>query len=164
MEDAVVSGITCRTDEAKLTLRNLPDRPGIAARVFKALGDAEVVVDMIVQSQGSGGKAAISVTVPQESAQVSFRALLELAKEEWADATIDLDENIAKLSVVGEGMRTHAGVASKMFEVLGAEGINVEMITTSEIKISVAINQKYAELAVRSLHEAFIDKPDATLR
>ena len=164
MEDAVVSGITCRTDEAKLTLRNLPDRPGIAARVFKALGDAEVVVDMIVQSQGSGGKAAISVTVPQESAQVSFRALLDLAKEEWADATIDLDENIAKLSVVGEGMRTHAGVASKMFEVLGAEGINVEMITTSEIKISVAINQKYAELAVRSLHEAFIDKPDATLK
>ncbi len=157
MEDAVVSGITCRTDEAKVTLRNLPDKPGIAAKVFKVLGDAEVVVDMIVQSQGQSGKASISLTVPQDSAQRANDALQNLIRQEMPDATLDLDKNIAKLSVVGEGMRTHAGVASKMFEVLGREGINVEMITTSEIKISVAINEKYAELAVRTLHEAFIE-------
>ena len=160
MEDAVVSGITCRSDEAKLTLRNLPDRPGIASRIFRVLGDAEVVVDMIVQSQGMAGKASISLTVPQESGQTAFEALQRLVKEEMGEASVDLDKNIAKLSVVGEGMRTHAGVASMMFEVLGAEGINVEMITTSEIKISVAIDQKYAELAVRVLHEAFIEKAD----
>lgn len=159
MEDAVVSGITCRTDEAKLTLRNVPDKPGIAARVFRVLGDAEVVVDMIVQSQGLAGKASISLTVPQESSSTAFEALHRLVKQEMPEASVDLDKNIAKLSVVGEGMRTHAGVASKMFEVLGREGINVEMITTSEIKISVAIDQKYAELAVRVLHEAFIENP-----
>ena len=157
MEDAVVSGITCRADEAKLTLRNLPDKPGVAAKVFKVLGDSEVVVDMIVQSQGTAGKTAISFTVPQESAQVAYDCLLKLVSEEMPDAGVELDKNIAKLSVVGEGMRTHAGVASKMFDVLGNEGINVEMITTSEIKISVAIQAKYSELAVRVLHEAFIE-------
>ncbi|MCB0323409.1 MAG: aspartate kinase [Bdellovibrionales bacterium] len=161
MADAVVSGITCRADEAKLTLRNVPDKPGIAAKVFKVLGDAEVVVDMIVQSQGTAGRAAISFTVPQESAQTAYEALLKLATEEMPDASVELDKDIAKLSVVGEGMRTHAGVASKMFEVLGANGINVEMITTSEIKISVAIEAKYSELAVRVLHECFIEQQDA---
>ncbi|MFN8389672.1 MAG: aspartate kinase [Bdellovibrionota bacterium] len=158
MEDAVVSGITCRTDEVKLTLRNLPDRPGMAARIFRVLGDAQVVVDMIVQSQGTAGKASISLTVPQESDTTAYEALQRLVQNEMPEASIEIDRNIAKLSVVGEGMRTHAGVASRMFEVLGTEGINVEMITTSEIKISVAINQKYAELAVRVLHEAFIEK------
>lgn len=158
MEDAVVSGITCRTDEVRLTLRNVPDKPGMAARVFRTLGDAQVVVDMIVQSQGLAGKAVISVTVPQESGTTAAEALERLVRDEWPEATVEVDRNIAKLSVVGEGMRTHAGVASKMFEILGREGINVDMITTSEIKISVAINQKYAELAVRSLHEAFIEQ------
>lgn len=157
MEDAVVSGITCRNDEAKLTLRNIPDEPGIAARVFKALGDAEVVVDMIVQSQGAGGKAAISFTVPRESASVAYDALIAAVRESMPDANVEIDKDIAKLSVVGEGMRTHAGVASKVFEILGKENINVEMITTSEIKISIAIQEKYAELAVRTLHEAFIE-------
>ncbi len=155
MEDAVVSGITCRVDEAKFTLRNLPDKPGIAAKLFKALGDAEVVVDMIVQSQGAGGNAAISFTVPQEDTSAAEGALKNLLLE-LPEASVEVDTDIAKLSVVGEGMRTHAGVASRMFEVLGSEGINVEMITTSEIKISVAIQAKYSELAVRVLHEAFI--------
>jgi aspartate kinase len=161
MEDAVVSGITCRADESKLTLRNVPDKPGVAAKIFQVLGDAEVVVDMIVQSQGTAGKAAISFTVPQDSSQTAYDALLRLVNEEMPDASVEVDRDIAKLSVVGEGMRTHAGVASKMFEVLGKVGINVEMITTSEIKISVAIAAKYSELAVRVLHECFIEeRPD----
>ena len=160
MEDAVVSGISCRADEAKLTLRGIPDKPGEAAKVFKILGDAEVIVDMIVQSQGSDGKADISFTVPQESAQGAYDALHTLAKAEMPGTVIEIDRDIAKLSVVGEGMRTHTGVASKMFEILGAEGINVQMITTSEIKISVAIQAKYSELAVRVLHEAFIENKD----
>ncbi len=163
MEDAVVSGITCRADEAKITLRGIPDMPGVAAKVFHVLGEAEVVVDMIVQSQGTAGKAAIGFTVSQDSAQTAFEALQNLISAEMPEATIEIDKEIAKLSVVGEGMRTHAGVASKMFEVLGKEGINVEMITTSEIKISVAIKAKYSELAVRVLHECFVESaPDFT--
>ena len=158
MENAVVSGITCRTDEAKLTLRNLPDIPGVAANVFRVLGDAQVVVDMIIQSKGMAEKATISFTVPQSESNVAYEAVLKLLNEHYAGASVELDRNIAKLSVVGEGMRTHAGIASKMFEVLGREGINVDMITTSEIKISVAIAEKYAELAVRVLHEAFVEK------
>ena len=158
MEDAVVSGISCRTDEAKITLRNLPDKPGVAGTIFKILGDNQVVVDMIVQSQGVGGKASISVTVPRESAQVAFEALSKYISKDMGDANIELDRDIAKLSVVGEGMRTHSGVASRVFEILGRENINVEMITTSEIKISVAIKEKYSELAVRTLHEEFIEK------
>lgn len=158
MEDAVVSGITCRSDEAKVTLRNLPDKPGVAARVFRVLAETEIVVDMIVQSKGAAGKAVISFTVSQDDAQKAYQVLLKLINNEMSDATIELDSNIAKLSVVGEGMRTHAGVASKMFDVLGDAGINIDMITTSEIKISVAIEEKYSELAVRVLHETFIEK------
>lgn len=160
MEDSVVSGITCRTDESKITLRNLPDQPGVAAKVFKVLGDAEVVIDMIVQSQGAGGIAAISFTVPQSEGQKAYDSLMELVKAEMPEASIEIDDDIAKLSVVGEGMRTQAGVTSRMFDVLGSEGINVEMITTSEIKISVAIKSKYSELAVRVLHEEFIEKKE----
>ena len=157
MEDAVVSGISCRTDEAKITIRNLPDEPGIAGKVLKVLGDSQVVVDMIVQSQGAKGKASISMTVPRGSAQVSFDSLSKLISEEVSDANIELDKDIAKLSIVGEGMRTHSGVAAKVFEVLGKENINVEMITTSEIKISIAMKEKYSELAVRALHEEFVE-------
>lgn len=158
MEDAVVSGITCRTDQVKLTLRNLPDKPGIAARVFRILAEAEVVVDMIVQSDGAAGRASISLTVPQESGQIAYDALMKLVGDELEQGALELDKSVAKLSVVGEGMRTHAGIAARTFEVLGREGINVEMITTSEIKISVAIDAKYAELAVRVLHEEFIER------
>ena len=157
MEDSVVSGITCRTDESKVTLRNIPDQPGIAAKIFKVLGDSGIVVDMIVQSQGAGNTTNISLTVPSESINLAFDKLSALIKSDMKDATIDIDKDIAKLSVVGEGMRNHAGVAYKIFEVLGKENINIEMITTSEIKVSLAIKQKYAELAVRSLHEYFIE-------
>ena len=157
MEDSVVSGITCRTDEAKLTLRGIPDIPGTAALVFKTIADAGIVVDMIVQSQGSGQKTNLSFTVPSESATSAHEKLIELARREMPEASVEVDRDIAKLSVVGEGMRNHSGVAYQIFEVLGKEGINVEMITTSEIKVGLAIKQKYAELAVRSLHEFFIE-------
>lgn len=163
MEDAVVSGITCKTGEAKLTLRNVPDKPGISALIFRAVGEVGVVVDMIVQSQGQGGKANISLTVPQDGASAAFDALQNVIRE-MPDANIEIDKEIAKLSVVGEGMRNHAGVAYQMFDVLGREGINIEMITTSEIKISVAIKQKYSELAVRALHEFFIEGAGASSR
>jgi aspartate kinase len=157
MEDAVVSGITCRTDEAKLTLRNIPDKPGTVAQVCSALAEAGVVIDMIVQSQGQGGKTSISFTVPTESANKSFEVLQGVVNSDWSEASVEIDRNVAKLTIVGEGMRNHAGVAAQTFQVLGKEGINVDMITTSEIKITVAINQKYSELAVRALHEFFIE-------
>ncbi len=159
MEDTVVSGVTCRPDQAKLTVRDVDDRPGIAAKLFRILGEANVVVDMIVQSQGTSGKASISFTVPQDEAGKAKQALDRFASG-LPGSVVEVDENVAKLSVVGEGMRTHAGVASKMFEVLGQEGINVEMITTSEIKISVCIQRKYAELALRVLHESFFEKAE----
>ena len=159
MEDTVVSGITCRPDQAKLTIRNVDDKPGIAGKIFRVLGDAQVIVDMIVQGQGQSGKASISLTVPQDLAAKAKQALERFAAQNPGLA-VEVDENVAKLSVVGEGMRTHAGVASKMFELLGAEGINVEMITTSEIKISVCIQRKYAELALRVLHENFFEKAE----
>ncbi len=157
MEDAVVSGITCSADQAKLTLRDLPDSPGTLAKIFRIIAEENVVVDMIVQSKGIGGKANISMTVPEADGQKAYETLSSYLQKEMPEARMEIDKNVAKLSVVGEGMRTHAGVASTMFEILGREGINIEMITTSEIKISVAINQKYSELAVRSLHEFFIE-------
>ena len=160
MEDAVVSGISSQTDEARFTLRNLPNQPGIAAKLFNALSTAGVVVDMIVQSYGGSEVAALSFTVPRESADATFEVLVKLVNKNMPQAQIEFDKDIAKLSVVGEGMRTHAGVAAKMFEVLGAEGINIQMITTSEIKISVAIEAKYSELAVRVLHEHFVENPN----
>lgn len=157
MEDAVVSGITCRNDETKLTIRNLPDVPGITGRVFQALGDSEVLVDMIVQTQGVGGKTAVSFTIPSSELGRAQESLMELLRTEMPEASLDYDKNMAKLSVVGEGMRNHSGVAAQVFRVLGKEGINVDMITTSEIAITVAIHQRYSELAVRALHEAFIE-------
>ena len=157
MEDAVVSGITFKNDEARITIRDLPDVPGISGKIFERISQEGVIVDMIVQSKGVGGHANISFTVPRESAQLTFDSLQELLKSEIPDASIQMDKDIAKLSVVGEGMRTHSGVASKVFEIMGAENINIEMITTSEIKISLAIEEKYTELAVRALHEYFIE-------
>lgn len=157
MEDAVVSGITVKTDEAKLTIRNIPDRPGIAARLFKLISEAGVVVDMIVQSAGQSDLAQISFTVSSEDAARTHDLLMAVIADDMPQTTVTVDNEIAKLSIVGEGMKNHAGIAAQMFEVLGREGINIDMITTSEIKVSVAINQKYSELAVRVLHEFFIE-------
>ncbi len=158
MEDVVVSGITCATDQAKINLRGVPDKPGVLSRIFQVVGDCGVVVDMIVQTKGPRGEAVVSFTVAEDGAQKAYESLQALVSEEMPGVHLDLERNVAKLSVIGEGMRAHAGIASKMFEILGREGINIDMVTTSEIKISVAIKQKYAELAVRSLHEQFIDR------
>ncbi len=137
MENAIVSGITCRTDEVKFTIRDVPDVPGAGAKLFKALADASVNVDMIVQGQGLAGKVALSTTVPSEMCDVAYETLKDFIKSNWPDSAVELDADIAKLSVVGEGMRNHAGVAYKVFKTLGDEGINVQMVVTSEIKMSV---------------------------
>ncbi len=157
MEDNVVSGITCLPDQAKLTLRNLPDQAGVAAKIFAHIGEMGSVVDMIVQNQGAAGSAAISFTVPEAEADSTYGALVAFVNEQYPGVNVEIAKNIAKLSVVGEGMRVHSGIAAQMFDVLGREGINIDLITTSEIKISVAIQQKYSELAVRTLHEHFVE-------
>jgi aspartate kinase len=159
MERAVVSGIAYDRNEAKLVVRGIPDRPGVAARIFKPLADSNIVVDLIVQNVGHGGKANLTFTVPRSDLPKALDIVKRSAAELGADA-VESDEGIVKVSVVGVGMRNHAGVAAKAFEVLAAAGINIEMISTSEIKISVVIAQKFMELAIRELHAAFgLDAP-----
>ena len=158
MEEAIVSGITCRTDESKITIRGIPDQPGHAAAVLKALAEHSIVVDMIVQSQGEGGLAELSLTIPREDSNHAQEAIDKLVASDFPEARFEIERDIAKLSVVGEGMRNHPGIAAQVFDLLGKEGMNIELITTSEIKISVALNEKYAEQAVRTLHEFFVEK------
>jgi aspartate kinase len=159
MERAIVAGIAYDRNEAKLAVRGIPDRPGVAARIFKPLADANIVVDLIVQNVGHGGKANLTFTVPRTDLAKSLDIVKRSAAELGADA-VESDEGIVKVSVVGVGMRNHAGVAARAFEVLAAAGINIEMISTSEIKISVIIAQKFMELAIRELHAAFgLDAP-----
>jgi aspartate kinase len=159
MEHAVVSGIAYDRNEAKLAVRGIPDRPGVAARIFKPLADANIVVDLIVQNVGHGGKADLTFTVPRTDLAKALDIVKRSAAELGADA-VESDEGIVKVSVIGVGMRNHAGVAARTFEVLAAAGINIEMISTSEIKISVVIAQKFVELAIRELHAAFdLDAP-----
>jgi aspartate kinase len=157
MTDVLVSGVTCDRNEAKITLVRVPDRPGLAAQIFGPIADAHIVVDMIIQNASEEGTTDLTFTVPKADHKKA-RAIVESALPALHAKGIRVDTDIAKVSVVGVGMRTHAGVAAKMFQVLGQEGINIEMISTSEIKISVVIDAKYAELAVRVLHEAFIGK------
>jgi aspartate kinase len=154
MEHVIVSGIAYDRNEAKLSVRGVPDRPGVAARIFKPLSDANIVVDLIVQNVGHGGKANLTFTVPRADLPKALDIVKRSAAELSADA-VESDDQIAKVSVVGVGMRNHAGVAARAFEVLAAAGINIEMISTSEIKISVVIAQKFVELAIRELHAAF---------
>ncbi|MCB0360514.1 MAG: ACT domain-containing protein, partial [Bdellovibrionales bacterium] len=125
------------------------------------ISDAGAVVDMIVQSQGVAGNASLSFTVPADEAMIVYEALVRRINAELPGVTAEIDRNIAKLSIVGEGMRAHSGIAAKMFAVLGREGINVDMVSTSEIKVSVAIHQKYSELAVRCLHEHFVENRES---
>jgi aspartate kinase len=157
MTDVLVSGVTCDRNEAKITLVRVPDRPGLAAQIFGPIADAHIVVDMIIQNASEEGTTDLTFTVPKADHKKA-RAIVESALPTLHAKGIRVDTDIAKVSVVGVGMRTHAGVAAKMFQVLGQEGINIEMISTSEIKISVVIDAKYAELAVRVLHDAFIGK------
>lgn len=155
MEKVVVSGVAYDKNQVKLTIMSVPDKPGIAAKIFNAIANANVVVDMIVQNVGSDGKATdISFTVPKTDSKKARKITEDISKELGAKK-VDIREDIAKISVVGVGMRTHSGVAAKMFETLAKHGINIMMISTSEIKVSCVIDAKYTELAVRVLHEAF---------
>jgi aspartate kinase len=157
MNDVLVSGVACDKNEAKITLVRVPDRPGLAAQIFGPIADAHIVVDMIIQNASEDGTTDLTFTVPKADHKKAV-AIMEKTLPAVQAQGIKVDPDIAKISVVGVGMRTHAGVAAKMFEVLAREGINIEMISTSEIKISVVIDTKYAELAVRVLHDAFVEK------
>jgi aspartate kinase len=157
MEEVLVAGVTLDQNESKLTLPGVEDRPGLAARIFGPIAAAGIVVDMIIQNASAEGRTDMSFTVPRADLHRALDLLGKIAKEVGAGA-VRHEEQVAKVSIVGVGMRSHAGVAAKMFEVLAAEGINIEMIATSEIKVSVVVNSKYGELAVRALHEALVGR------
>jgi aspartate kinase len=154
MESILVSGITYAKDEAKIAVMRVPDKPGIAARLLSPLNDAGISVDMIVQNVSEDGYTDFTFTVTKADFKKALLITKKVAEEIHAKNVLT-DEGIAKISIVGLGMRTHAGVATKMFQTLAREGINIQMISTSEIKISVVVDSKYTELAVRVLHEAF---------
>lgn len=154
MEQVLVRGIAFNRDEAQLTIRGVPDRPGIAHSILGPISDANIEVDMIVQNVGSDGSTDFTFTVHKNDYDKAFGILRQLADRMGAKECKG-DDTIAKVSIVGAGMRSHAGVASKMFAALGKEGINIRMISTSEIKVAVVIDEKYLELAVRVLHDAF---------
>jgi aspartate kinase len=154
MENLLVSGVTVAKNDARITITKVPDRPGIASRVFSAVGDAGISVDMIIQNTRAGGLTDITFTVPKGD----FKRALEIEKkvaEELGAENVAGDAEIAKVSVIGVGMKSNPGVAAKMFAVLARENINIMMISTSEIRISCVIEKKYAELAMRVLHSAF---------
>ena len=162
MERVVVTGVTSDSNQAKITLTQLPDRPGIAGSLFGHIAEAGIVVDMIIQNASEDGLTDISFTVARADAQetlaIARRCLAEVGAE-----NVTLENGIAKVSIIGVGMQSHAGVAARMFRALAAENINIAMISTSEIKISCVIDDKYAELAVRVLHAAFqLDSPEAS--
>jgi aspartate kinase len=156
MEDVLVSGVTLDRDETKVTVLHVPDRPGLAAKVFGAIAAANIVVDMIIQNASAEGYTDLTFTVPRADFQHALGIVNDLAREIGAKGVATATD-VAKVSIVGLGMRSHAGVAAKMFDVLAREGINIQMISTSEIKVSVVIEAKYAELAVRVLHEALVE-------
>jgi len=155
MEQAVISGIACSRDEAKITIIGVPDRPGIAFQIIGAIADANIEVDMIIQNQSVEGKTDFTFTVPRAEYARSMDILNNTVKAQIGATSIVGDTHVSKVSVVGVGMRSHVGIAAKMFRTLFDEGINIQMISTSEIKISVLIDEKYMELAVRALHKAF---------
>jgi aspartate kinase len=157
MDDVLVSGVSYDKNQAKITLVRVPDRPGLAAQIFGPIADAHIVVDMIIQNASEDGTTDLTFTVSKTDHKKAV-SIVEQTLPALKAKGVRVDTDIAKVSVVGVGMRTHAGVAAKMFEVLAREGINIEMISTSEIKISVVIDAKYTELAVRVLHDAFIGK------
>lgn len=154
MERVVVAGITYRTDEGKITIKKVPDTPGVAAKIFGPLAQDNIVVDMIVQNVSEEGFTDVTFTVPKPDVERTVRSVKKVATDLGAKG-VTSDTQIAKVSIIGVGMRSHSGVASKMFSALASEGINIQMISTSEIKISCVIDAKYKELAVRVLHRAF---------
>lgn len=154
MEEALLSGVTLNRDEAKLTMLGVPDRPGVAGAILGPVADANIEVDMILQNMGADGTTDFTFTVNRNDFDTAMSILKDIAAE--LDArSIEGDSKIVKISLVGVGMRSHAGIASRAFRALAAEGINIRMISTSEIKISMVVDEKYAELGVRTLHEAF---------
>ena len=157
MEDAVISGIALDKNQARITIRNVEDRPGVAAEIFSALASKEINVDMIVQNIGRNGETNLGFTVPQNELQTAYAVMKEINSN--PSSIIESDADIVKVSLVGVGMKSHSGVASKAFKTLADEGINIQMISTSEIKISMIVEAKYGELAVRALHKAYdLDK------
>jgi aspartate kinase len=160
MEQAVISGIAFNRDEAKITVMGVPDRPGIAYAILGPIGEANIDVDMIIQNASVDGMTDFSFTVHRNEYQKALDVLNKQVKGHIKASDIRGDPKICKVSMVGVGMRTHAGIASRMFRTLSEEGINIQMISTSEIKISVVIDEKYMELAVRALHKVFeLDQP-----
>ncbi|MBJ6749289.1 aspartate kinase [Geomonas anaerohicana] len=154
MEAVLVSGIAYAKDEVKIAVMQVPDKPGIAAQILSPLSDANISVDMIVQNVSEAGSTDFTFTVPQADFKKALSITKETAEAIHAKEVLS-DENVTKVSIVGLGMRSHAGVATTMFQALAKEGINIQMISTSEIKISVVVDAKYTELAVRVLHDAF---------
>jgi len=154
MEKVLVSGITYNRNEARISIYGVPDVPGVAAKIFGPIGDAGIIVDMIIQTARPDGKADLTFTVPRTDFKQAMEIVKKIAEELKAER-VEGDDTIAKVSIIGAGMRTHSGVATKMFETLAKHGINIMMISTSEIKISCVIDEKFTELAVRALHEAF---------
>jgi aspartate kinase len=162
MEQAVISGIAFNRDEAKITVLGVPDKPGIAYQILGPVADANIDVDLIIQNVGRDGTTDFSFTVHRNEFQKALKVLNETVKPHIGAREVIGDDKIAKVAVVGVGMRSHVGVASTVFRTLAEEGINIQMISTSEIKISVVVDDKYMELAVRVLHRAFgLDAPES---
>jgi aspartate kinase len=158
MESMMVSGVTYSKNEARITINKVPDQPGVAAKIFLPISDAGIVVDMIIQNTRAGSLTDLTFTVPRNDFDRAMKLLNTIADDIQAESVTGA-EDIAKVSIVGVGMRNHSGIASTMFQILAKEGINIMMISTSEIKVSCIIGEKYTELAVRALHEAFaLDK------
>lgn len=154
MEQALISGIAFNRDEAKLTMLGVPDHPGVAYQILGPIGEANIEVDMIIQNVGADGTTDFTFTVHRNDLQQAQTVLEKVARELGA-REVNGDDKIVKISLVGVGMRSHAGIASRMFEILANEGINIRMISTSEIKVSVVVDEKYLELGVRALHSGF---------
>jgi len=154
MEKEVVSGVTYDRDQAKITVVHVPDRPGVAACLFTALSEQNILVDMIIQNASSQGYTDLTFTVSRKDIREATGIISEVMKEVGAEK-IEVDDNVAKVSIIGVGMISHAGVAARMFQTLAREGINIMMISTSEIKVSCIVEAKYTELAVTVLHDAF---------
>ena len=161
MEQPLIAGIAYNRDEAKVTIRGVPDQPGVASRIFGPISAAHLNIDMIIQNVAQDGTTDLTFTVNRNEYAQAMKLLNEIAQELNARDVVG-DDTLAKIAIVGVGMRSHSGVAAKMFDTLAKEGINIELISTSEIKISVGVNDKYLELAVRALHKAFELEGDVT--
>ncbi|MBU4426253.1 MAG: ACT domain-containing protein, partial [Proteobacteria bacterium] len=154
MERVMVSGVAYSKNDARVTIKKVPDKPGVASQIFEPIFKSGIVVDMIVQNTSEDGLTDMTFTVPQSDFYKTMKLVSGVAGKIGAEKVIG-DEGVAKVSIIGVGMRSHAGVAQKMFAALAKENINIMMISTSEIKVSCVIEEKYTELAVRVLHEAF---------